>query len=73
MRALHPRSALTTDGIRQPHHRGSKSKDNVGLAWYLARAIVRGDANFYDARAESHARASHAEQVSSSAAVSPHP
>jgi hypothetical protein len=55
MNTLRPRSGETTDATRcRP---ASVAEDYEGLAWYLARAIAHGDANFDKASAELHASA----------------
>jgi hypothetical protein len=62
MSTLHSRTSETTDAVRHPP--SSVTEDYEGLAWYLARAIARGDANFDSASAELHASASSTEQAS---------
>lgn len=48
----------------RPHQNHSMTEDYVGLAWYLAQAIARGDANFDGASAELHATATPSEEAS---------
>jgi hypothetical protein len=62
MTALPPPGGETRDAIRaQPT---TATEDYVGLAWYLAHAIARGDVNFDKASAELHGTATPMEQTS---------
>jgi hypothetical protein len=58
----HARKGETADTPR--HQPGSVTEDYEGLAWYLARAIARGDASFDKASAELHESATSTEQAS---------
>jgi hypothetical protein len=62
MNTLRRRSGETAVAIR--HQPASVTEDYEGLAWYLARAIARGDANFDRASAELHASATSTERAS---------
>ena len=53
MTALRPRRLEAADHSRADVC--SLTEDYEGLAWYLAQAIARGDANFDKASAELHA------------------